>query len=82
MTFYKSVKEEIQNRGMDCVPMSQDVREMRMDAVRQAEEAFMDGREQMYAALQAGGELLPYGITGLRHCQRTSHSGTGHMCWI
>lgn len=51
MTFYKSVKEEIQNRGMDCVPMSQDVREMRMDAVRQAEEAFMDGREQMYAAL-------------------------------
>lgn len=69
MTFYKSVKEEIQNRGMDCVPMSQDVWEMRMDAVRQAEEAFMDGREQMYAALQAVGELLPYvwynGVTAL-----------------
>lgn len=60
MTFYKSVKEEIENRGMDCVPMSPDVREMRMDAVRQAEEAFRDGREQIYAALQTIGEVLLY----------------------
>ena len=60
MTFYKSVKEEIQSRGMDCVPMSPDVREMRMDAVRQAEEAFRAGREQIYAALQTIGEVLLY----------------------
>lgn len=60
MKFYKSVKEEIENRGMDCIPMSPDVREMRMDAIKQAKEAFMDGRQQMYAALQAVGELLPY----------------------
>lgn len=60
MTLYKSVKEEIQNRGMDCVPISTDVREMRMDAVRQAEEAFRDDREQIYAALQTVGEVLLY----------------------
>lgn len=55
MTFYKSVNEDIENRGMDS-----DVREMRMDAVRQAEEAFRDGREQIYAALQTIGEVLLY----------------------
>lgn len=69
MTFYKSVKEEIQNRGLDYVPMSPYVHEMRMDAIRQAKEAFMDDRAQMYAALQAVGELLPYvwynGVTAL-----------------
>ena len=39
MTIYGSVMDEINSRGIDCVPMSPHVQEVRMDAIRQTEEA-------------------------------------------
>lgn len=81
MTFYKSVKEEIENRGMDCVPMSPDVREMRMDAVRQKSHSVMAGSRYMLHCRQSVRCCCMHGIMGLRPCQRMSHSVMDHMYW-
>ncbi|MCX4298793.1 MAG: hypothetical protein OSJ73_17465 [Lachnospiraceae bacterium] len=60
MTIYGSVMDEINSRGIDCVPMSPHVQEVRMDAIRQTEEAFKGGRKQLYAAMEVVGEVLLY----------------------
>jgi len=69
MTVYGSVMDEINSRGIDCVPMCPHVQEMRMDVIRQTEEAFKDGRKQLYDAMEVVGEVLLYarnqGVTAL-----------------
>lgn len=60
MTIYGYEKDGADSKGFGCMPMFQYVKEMRLDAVRQARKAFGDGGQQVYAAMGAVGEVMLY----------------------
>ena len=63
MTIYGLEKDETDSMGLGCMPMSQYVKKMRMDAVKQAKEAFENGGEQVYRAMEMIGEVMLYART-------------------
>ena len=69
MTIYGLEKDETDSMGLGCMPMSQYVKRMRMDAVKQAKKAFESGGEQVYRAMEVIGEVMLYarrqGLTAL-----------------
>lgn len=60
MTIYGIEKDETDSKGFGCISMFQYVKEMRMDAVRQARKAFGDGGRQVYRAMDVVGEVMLY----------------------
>ncbi|MCX4298792.1 MAG: hypothetical protein OSJ73_17460 [Lachnospiraceae bacterium] len=60
MTIYGNEKDATNSRGFGCIPMFHYVKEMRIDAVRQAKKAFGDSGRQVYAAMGAIGEVMLY----------------------
>lgn len=60
MTIYGVEKDETDSRGFGCMPMFRYVKEMRLDAVRQARKAFGNGGRQVYRAMGVVGEVMLY----------------------
>jgi len=60
MTIYGYEKDGADSKGFGCMPMFRYVKEMRLDAVRQARKAFGNGGQQVYAAMGAVGEVMLY----------------------
>lgn len=60
MTIYGYEKDGADSKGFGCMPMFQYVKEMRLDAVRQARKAFGDGGRQVYHAMSVIGEVMLY----------------------
>lgn len=63
MTIYGYEKDETDSTGFGCMPMFQYVKEMRLNAVRQAKKAFGAGGRQVYRAMDVIGEVMLYART-------------------